>query len=287
MKTAILGLALLNVLGTDQFEIFQRSNITSFADGFRGHFKSGSFLIPHPEKVHKGGEDALFVRDKLITVADGVGGWANHGVDPGLYSKQLVRLISEVYDEKPDQTPKQILWEANRRTTHTGTSTCVIAILHPENRTIATTCLGDSSYLLVRPSNEAGLTKIFRSEEQQKRFNFPYQCGTGGDDPKLAVDNQHSVQNNDIIVMGSDGVFDNCFDDEIIDILKKRVDPAGNLADPQEASEAIARLAEAHGMDKRWRSPFQIAAEKAYRRRVFQGGKQDDISVIVSQIMLE
>lgn len=163
----------------------------------------------------------------------------------------------------------------------------MIAILHPESSTIATTYLGDSSYLLVRPTSDVGLTKIFRSEEQQKRFNFPYQCGTGGDDPKLAIDNQHVVQNNDIIVMGSDGVFDNCFDEEIIDILKKRVDSAGNLADPQEASQAIARLAEAHGVDQRWRSPFQIAAEKAYHRRVFQGGKQDDIAVIVSQILLE
>ena len=27
----------------------------------------------------------------MLTVADGVGGWGNHGVDPGLYSKQLVK----------------------------------------------------------------------------------------------------------------------------------------------------------------------------------------------------
>lgn len=33
-------------------------------------------MIPHPEKVHKGGEDALYVSPKLIAVADGVGGWA-------------------------------------------------------------------------------------------------------------------------------------------------------------------------------------------------------------------
>lgn len=25
----------------------------------------------------------------LLSVADGVGGWADYGVDPGLYSKQL------------------------------------------------------------------------------------------------------------------------------------------------------------------------------------------------------
>lgn len=29
----------------------------------------------------------------MLCVADGVGGWAEHGVDPGLYSKELVKNI--------------------------------------------------------------------------------------------------------------------------------------------------------------------------------------------------
>ena len=57
-------------------------------------------MIPHPEKVHKGGEDAFFTDSKynsiyskfsILTVADGVGGWASHGIDPGLYSKELCK----------------------------------------------------------------------------------------------------------------------------------------------------------------------------------------------------
>lgn len=34
-------------------------------------------MIPHPDKVAKGGEDALFTHKNLISVADGVGGWAD------------------------------------------------------------------------------------------------------------------------------------------------------------------------------------------------------------------
>ena len=49
-------------------------------------------LIPHPEKAHKGGEDAGFAGDTFLAVADGVGGWAESGVDPGLYSKRLISL---------------------------------------------------------------------------------------------------------------------------------------------------------------------------------------------------
>ena len=50
-------------------------------------FQTGVFLRPHDDKVHKGGEDAYIATESLIAVADGVGGWADHGVDPGLFSK--------------------------------------------------------------------------------------------------------------------------------------------------------------------------------------------------------
>ena len=46
-------------------------------------------MIPHIEKRHKGGEDAYYVDEQMLVVLDGVGGWGNQGVDPGLFSKQL------------------------------------------------------------------------------------------------------------------------------------------------------------------------------------------------------
>ena len=56
-------------------------------------FNYGSHMIPHPAKAHKGGEDAMFASDNVLVVADGVGGWADQGVDPGLYSKKLCSII--------------------------------------------------------------------------------------------------------------------------------------------------------------------------------------------------
>ena len=43
--------------------------------------------IPHIEKRDKGGEDAWVAQSDLLIVADGVGGWADIGVDSGLFSK--------------------------------------------------------------------------------------------------------------------------------------------------------------------------------------------------------
>jgi protein phosphatase PTC7 len=48
-------------------------------------------MIPHPKKADRGGEDAFEIAKdaSLVCVADGVGGWARKGVDPGLYSRHL------------------------------------------------------------------------------------------------------------------------------------------------------------------------------------------------------
>ncbi len=43
--------------------------------------------IPHDDKRDTGGEDAYILNPTLIGVADGVGGWANQGIDSGLFSK--------------------------------------------------------------------------------------------------------------------------------------------------------------------------------------------------------
>lgn len=96
----------------------------------------------------------------------------------------------------------------------------MIAILNAEDRTISGLSLGDSGYLILRPSNQK-LVKLYRSKEQQHYFDCPYQCGTGskiGDRPARAAVMEHEVQNGDIIVMATDGVWDNCFDYEIEEI---------------------------------------------------------------------
>ena len=40
-------------------------------------FNHAHLIIPHPSKIEKGGEDAQYSSEKLLVVADGVGGWAN------------------------------------------------------------------------------------------------------------------------------------------------------------------------------------------------------------------
>jgi len=47
------------------------------------------YVLPHMQKRHKGGEDAAVLTDRVLAVADGVGGWAENNVDPANYSRRL------------------------------------------------------------------------------------------------------------------------------------------------------------------------------------------------------
>jgi serine/threonine protein phosphatase PrpC len=64
-------------------------------------FKLAFASAPHPHKVWKGGEDALFVSKNIILIADGVGGWAKMGIDSGVYARRLVASVKElIFKEK-------------------------------------------------------------------------------------------------------------------------------------------------------------------------------------------
>ena len=77
--------------------------------------------------------------------------------------------------------------ESVAETKATGTSTFVSALLHEEEALLHGLNLGDSGYMIIRrsaseaPSSPAGAPPfdlIFRTQEQQYKFNHPYQCGT-------------------------------------------------------------------------------------------------------------
>lgn len=56
-----------------------------------GRLLSHPLSVPHPNK-RTDGEDAFFVSvcKRAVGVADGVGGWADYGVDSGKFSRELM-----------------------------------------------------------------------------------------------------------------------------------------------------------------------------------------------------
>lgn len=94
---------------------------------------SGSCYLPHPDKEETGGEDAHFICsvEQAVGVADGVGGWADYGIDAGLYSRELMsNSITAIQDEpKGSIDPFRVLEKAYSSTKAKGSSTaCIIAL---------------------------------------------------------------------------------------------------------------------------------------------------------------
>lgn len=94
---------------------------------------SGSCYLPHPAKEATGGEDAHFISidEHVIGVADGVGGWADLGVDAGLYAKELMRNSLSAIKDEPEGTidPTRVLEKAYMSTKARGSSTaCIITL---------------------------------------------------------------------------------------------------------------------------------------------------------------
>ncbi len=84
------------------------------------------------------------------------------------------------------------------------------------------TCfIGDSGFIIFRLVD--GQYKLhFEFNDQQHGFNFPYQLAMEeyhGDDPYLSICEDFTIHQDDIIVVASDGLFDNVFVTEILNMV--------------------------------------------------------------------
>lgn len=239
---------------------------------------SGSCYLPHPDKEDTGGEDAHFIcsDEQAIGVADGVGGWADLGIDAGKYARELMsNSVAAIQDEpKGSVDPARVLDKAYTCTKAKGSSTaCIIALtdqgLHAVN-------LGDSGFIVVRDGST-----VFRSPVQQHDFNFTYQLesGNAGDLPSSGEVFKIPVAQGDVIITGTDGLFDNLYNNDINAIV---VHATRAGLGPQVTAQKIAALARQRAQDKNRQTPFSSAAQEAGFR--YYGGKLDDITVVVSYI---
>jgi protein phosphatase PTC7 len=181
-------------------------------------YSAGAY-IPHPEKAHRGGEDAFFYTTpslSAIGVADGVGGWANQGINPKDFADDLMQYTMEAI-ESGIRDPVEALDIAYKKVEQTGSCTAVVGTLDERgNFNIAN--LGDSGFMIFRKGEV-----VFKTDEQQHGFNFPFQLGKvqgrdgrfyehGNDRAKHAERYSFKVMEGDIIVAGSDGLFDNVWE---------------------------------------------------------------------------
>ncbi|XP_057969531.1 probable protein phosphatase 2C 55 isoform X2 [Malania oleifera] len=239
---------------------------------------SGSCYLPHPAKEETGGEDAHFIcaDEQAIGVADGVGGWADVGINAGEFSRELMLNSVTAIQEEPKGSidPAKVLKKAHSGTKAKGSSTaCIIALT---SQGIHAINLGDSGFIVIRD----GCT-VFQSPVQQHGFNFTYQLesGSGADLPSSGQVFTIPVLPGDVVIAGTDGLFDNLYNNEVTAVV---VHATRAGLGPQVTAQKIAALARQRAQDRNRQTPFSAAAQEAGFR--YYGGKLDDITVVVSYI---
>lgn len=139
--------------------------------------------------------------------------------------RSLVVLVprfcaSALHEAAGHADPREVIRYAHNATVMPGSSTVSLAVLKPEGR-LEVANLGDSGVRVVRNGQI-----VFASTAQQHMFNMPFQLShpsiiESPDDADSADVTTLQVQPGDIIVLATDGLYDNMFDDELASICSE------------------------------------------------------------------
>ncbi|KAG5930752.1 hypothetical protein E4U53_002139 [Claviceps sorghi] len=321
------------------------------------HFNPYNRIQPprarRPSSRPDSGHDAFFVSriqdsgSVAFGVADGVGGWVNSGVNPADFSHGLCDyMAASAYAHDADRgarlTARRLLQNGydavcNDRSLHAGGSTACVCVAAPDG-TFNVANLGDSGFLQLRLNAVNAY-----SEPQIHAFNAPFQLSLvppslaarmaafGGsqlcDLPRDADVSQHDVRHGDILMLATDGVFDNLFRHDILKIVSRvmvssgawqrtpaggvRVgdavgsltktpsvacttsEPDGNRTTTKPMTlqsllaTEIVAAAKAASINTKVDGPFAKEVQKYYPDDQWRGGKVDDICVVVAVVSEE
>lgn len=311
-------------------------------------FNSSGYGIPKPRTLPlpdedkslnfavQVGEDAYFVSQNGLGVADGVGGWASskhaqstsaQRANSSLFSRRLMHFCAqELQATAGEPDPVGILQKAystaiglTMAENLVGSSTALLAVLAKDGHELRVAHVGDCCLYLIRDKEI-----IFRSEEMQHRFNYPLQLG-----PLSPTTPQQHAQSitlpileHDVIILSTDGMSDNLWDDEVIEQLSKfaPTSPQSHLPQGSPSSTpsstpshaagtqsissklrtALLPTTLSHSLCSRARTVSESSpsatssgvpsADTPFSRRAreegidFVGGKPDDITVVVAVV---
>lgn len=166
-----------------------------------------------------------------------------------------------------------------------GSSTACVVVLNRQTSTVYTANIGDSGFVVVRQG-----AVVHRSEEQQHYFNTPFQLSMPppghtasvlSDRPDSADTCNFPVEDGDVILVATDGVFDNVPDQMLLTELS-RVQGERDPVKIQHVANSIAWMARSLAFDDKFMSPFAISAQANGIHTV--GGKPDDITVLLATV---
>ncbi|KJZ73045.1 hypothetical protein HIM_07617 [Hirsutella minnesotensis 3608] len=294
------------------------------------------------------GHDAFFVSRVNETgavafgVADGVGGWTDSGVDPADFSHGFCDYMADAawsHDAtaRDSLTARKLMQKGydavcNDNSLHAGGSTACVAVAAPDG-TLDVANLGDSGFLHLRLNAVNAY-----SEPQTHAFNTPFQLSLipprlaarmaafGGtqlsDLPRDSDVSQHHLRHGDLLILATDGVLDNLFNQDILRIASRVMVSSGawtmtesggvRVADSVDSLVLPARSADikdkksertitlqsllatelvtaakAASVNTKIDGPFAKDVQKYFPHERWHGGKVDDICVVATVVCQE
>jgi protein phosphatase PTC7 len=257
------------------------------------------------------GEDAFFSYSPnnssnlvgAMGIADGVGGYSDLGVDAGLMAWQLMENSRDYFIKSAEsddclyKSPRDILCRAfdsillNKQVACGGTTACLVSVFKDELGAIYLQYanLGDSGFMVVRNGEV-----IFRTTDQTHYFNAPYQLAVPPKHRTVIMnkpheadqfDNVFQVREGDYVILATDGLWDNIFDEDVVKILNDHTKLYTNSAEIVEKTTRELLL-KTHAISKNSPKPVYTPFQRyaSDNRKTWVGGKVDDISVMVGVI---
>lgn len=323
----------------------QPENIYPFDPTTQDHIGVEKAKLIRERKLYRrnSGQDAFFMSKisnhsdtVAFGIADGVGGWADRGVDPADFSHGLCSQMALSAFAWPDSEgnlyPGHLMTLGymavlKDRGIRAGGSTACVGCVNSHGR-LQMANLGDSGFLLLRTGRAH-----YYSNPQTHGFNTPYQLsivppkfltqasvfggGPHADTPGHSDLSEDTVQDGDVLILATDGVWDNLNSQDLLNIVKSKMFDSGAWVSTSNdgivVSEKLAELmhlnpspsgfkeevpdlrsalqsalaasivsaARIASLDPRHDGPFAKEVQKVYPQDGWRGGKVDDICVIV------
>jgi serine/threonine protein phosphatase PrpC len=258
---------------------------------------------PHGSPVDtlsiKAGDDAMLVSPSVLAIADGVSGWESQDMaDSGIWSRSMLETLSRLMTEyKVNHAPHllnkrdidQVIDDSFLHTSHlmdlqelSGSSTLIMGMIVGD--LLQCISIGDSKLFVMRDG------KIIKTNPEQMISSLcPQQIGTqtlGTIPSKLAWVDTIKLQQDDIVIVCSDGITDNIYDWE----LTEYVNEFTKKFSMKHVAQKIMIKAKEVGFDDYAYTPYN---EKVNSLPIelggggnSHGGKVDDMSIAIGRVIL-
>lgn len=281
-------------------------------------FNGKAYQKTHPLKAFMGQKDAdaTLCSPMLLGIADGVSQIEEFGIDASELPNELLCAVEELavsqllpgQESEEYMGPITMVRDAYENTESFGSTTILTAVMdnstkiHGKTHPMIAVCsIGDCEILILRRGDDGQLQLVFQTEMQRIDGNAQSPLQLARVDETVDPDFDESIAievieqgsavhcisafEGDIVILGSDGVFDNLFPDEIVALCEEML-PGSGMNEFQAADrhvlEQIARRIVTDSHAKTQPDPVLNNYRPA---PIGAGGKIDDTACVVAQVV--